>query len=269
MGITIKGSNLKKESGGSAPPVDCAAAWKQIDKEKNEILKNPDPIERNKHVTAAYAKLYNDKPEMKWSGLAAIVSRQAGCAMEEAKSRTGQWIGGSDAKTAYDALAKANKSIFEDIYPNMRFYTKYGLEGIKRCGNTPGHEVPEDLKEAFEKIDQGKIREGSDDIANYEQTKVVQAKVYSDPKVKETFGKNQYWANSRVSGIAGWFGARKPEIPLSADCKGGKPVPFVGDINNPLDRVKYYHSLMKELDTLAKSPKWLPDTMGKLILRAR
>ncbi len=268
MSIKFKGSNIKKVPGGSPPPLDCSAAWKEIEKEKDEILKDPDPIKRNKQVTAAYAKLYNDKPEMKWSGLAALVSRQAGCAMEDAKSRTGQWVGGSDAKTAYEGLAKANKSIFEDIYPNMRFYSKYGLAGIKQCGNTPGHEVPEELKKSFELIDQGKIREGSDEIAKYEQMTVVQTKVYADPKVKETFAKNQYWANSWVSGIAGWFGARKPEIPLSPDCGGGTPVPFSGDINNPSDRVKYYESLMKELDKLSKDPKWLPNTMGTLIQRA-
>lgn len=269
MPISIKGNSINKLSGGEPPPVDCVAAWKQIDKEKDEILKNTDPLERNKHITAAYAKLYNGKKELKWSGLAAIVSRQAGCAMQDAKSRTGQWIGGDDAKTAYDALAKANKSIFEDIYPNMSFYMKYGLAGIQKCGNTKGHEVPPELKKAFEKIDQGKIREGSDAIAKYEQETVVQLKVYSDPKVKKTFERNQYWANSALSGPAGWFGARKPEIPLSAECGGGTPVKFVGDINNATDRVKYYESLMKELDKLSKDPKWLPDTMGKLILRAK
>ncbi|HLL55529.1 MAG TPA: DUF2515 family protein [Myxococcaceae bacterium] len=267
MPIKITGK-IDKTKGGSPPPVDCKSAWDQIEKETNEILKDPDPIKRNKQISKAYAQLYNEKPQLEWSGLASIVSRQAGCAMQNAKSRTSQWIGGDDAKVAYDALAKGNKTIFEDIYPNMRFYAKYGMEGIRKCGNTEGHSVPDELKAAFDLVEKGKNRKAADAIAEYEQQTVIQDKVYSDPKVKETFQKNQEWANSRLAPIARLFGAQKPEIPLSSECGGGNNVPFVGDINNPKDRVIYYKSLMTEMDKLSKDAKWLPTTLGNIIKQA-
>lgn len=270
----------KQKAGGATKPrsvsqksacpeaLDCKKAWDEIEKETDVITSNggdTDPIERNRHISAAYAKLYQKNPRLKWAGLASIVSRQAGCAMKDAGGRRSQLVGGGDAKVAYEALAKANKTIFEDIYPAMSFYDRYGLRGMEKCGDTPGHQVPDELKEAIKKIDEGKVRAGADMIANYEQKNVVQKKVYADPKVKKTFERNQDAANSWYSYPASWFGARKPEIALSAECGQGTPVPFVGDINDPADRVKYYNSLMKEFDKLSETTGWNAKTQQEIV----
>ena len=249
-------------------PVRCGDAWSAINAETQAVLArggDADPLTRNRHISAAYARLYQREPSLTWGGLAAVVSRQAGCAMAEAKevadSRWG-WAGGDDAAVAYRALADTNELIFEDVYPPMRFYEQHGMAGIDRCGDArPGGPVPRSLKDAMRQIDTGTpagIRAGADRIARYEQIDIVQDQIYSDPEVVETFSDNQWWAKRPLGRM---LGARKPEMPLSAEC-GGDTVPFRGDITVADDRVAYYGRLM---DTFVRrGPDWQRRTMTQI-----
>ncbi len=75
-------------------PLRCGDAWAAIDAEVEAVLAHggdADPITRNRHISAAYAQLYRREPSLTWGGLAAIVSRQAGCAMDDAKEMADSW----------------------------------------------------------------------------------------------------------------------------------------------------------------------------------
>jgi hypothetical protein len=184
--------------------------------------------------------------------------------MAEAQEARGNWIAGGDgslikdgaAKDAYDALGEANRSIFGDIYPNHRFYELYGWDGVMQCGDYPGHKIPQDLKDAFKKMEDANIRWGADKartlreasnkIAEYEQKVVVQKAVYGVDRFKKVLESNEYWSSSWRTPL-GWFaGAKTPQLALSAECGGGESILFDGSINNPDDRVNYYHKLMNE-----------------------
>lgn len=301
----------------AAPPmlpgaVPCGQAWESVNNETRRILAqggDADPIERNRHITAAYAELYQRNPRLEWSGLAAIVSRHGGCAMEHARDTMGPvnydfyyrrqarpyWgeqppVYGpraAGAMTAYNGLADTNEAIFSSIYPVMRFYDRHGMEGMRRCGSAQpagsltrtrdGRALPKGqgtepaLVSALNLIDSGvpaRVREGSAQIAGYEQRRIVQDLIYADPETRLVFSANQKAAEHPwVGGAARALGARRPEIPLSAECGAAPVVRFEGDITVARDRVTYYHSLMQQFR--ARPATWKEATMSTLVRRGR
>ena len=262
-------ANTINAAGLDNPPVgdgdaDCNAKWDAVDAETKPIVDEPDHQKRNKMITEKYASLYKKNNDYEWAALAGVVSRQAGCNMVDAQQARGNWIAGGDgsliksgsAKDAYDALGEANRNIFKDIYPNHRFYDLYGWEALLRCSNAAGHRVPDSLKEAFKKMEEAKsktgaekaraIREASDKIAEYEQAVVVQNSVYSVERFKNVLDSNEYWSSGLTSPLGSFFGAKTPQISLSSECGANNPIMFDGSINNPNDRVNFYHKLMDE-----------------------
>ena len=247
-------------------PPECAAMWGEIDKEVKATTSSNDPFERNRKISAAYAGMYERRPDYQWIGLASVVSRQAGCAMVEAKGASSSILPmkSGPAATAFDALQKTNKSIYEDIYPGMRFAEKYGLAKLKQCNTGPDGKpkVAPKVMDALEDIEKGtpeSLRGAADKIANYEQRDIVQDRIYANSAYKEAFAKNEYWADTW---LGRQMGAKRPELPLSPDC-GGTAVPFQGSILNAEDRVKYYGKLM---DTFrGKDPAWTKGAMDAII----
>jgi hypothetical protein len=302
----------------AAPPpmlpgaVTCGEAWAAVNGETQRILArggDADPIERNRHITAAYAELYQRNPRLEWSGLAAIVSRQGGCAMEHARDTMGPvnydfyyrrqgrpYIGeqppvygprAAGAMTAYNGLADTNEAIFGSIYPVMRFYDRHGMEGMRRCGSAQpaepltrtrdGRALPKGqgtepaLFEALSLIDSDdplRIQEGSARIARYEQGRIVQNLIYDDWETRTVFSANQWAAEHPTFGEAARaLGARRPEIPLSAECGAVPVVRFEGDITVARDRIAYYHSLMRQFRS--RPATWREATMNTLVRRGR
>lgn len=269
-------------SGGVMPLPPCGEAWNKVNDEINGVLAQGgdiDPIERNKHVSKAYAQMYLRNPDFKWIGLGAIVSRQGGCAMGLARDKSDSIfpLVSGPASTVYNALADTNKTIFQDIYSAMRFYEMYGMDGVDKCGNHGSNRIHSDIHQAIWLIDtarellaknpnssRGKayVRYASDKIAEYEQTEIVENEIYSDEEVREAFADNEWWAR-RPAGR--WAGARKPELSLSSRCGGGSPVPFDGSITNAEDRVGYYHSLMGRFEN---RPEGWNETMYDIISQA-
>ncbi|MFT3775069.1 MAG: DUF4150 domain-containing protein [Minicystis sp.] len=242
----------------------CKEMWARIDAETAPIINEPDHQVRNKLITEKYAALYKRHPEYEWAGLAGVVSRQAGCHMADAQEARQNSVGGGDdalvmpgtAKTAYNALGEANRSIFGNIYPNHRFYELYGWDGVQRCGDAEGRRIPDKLKEAFKKMEEAKsktgpararaLREASNRIAEHEQLIVVQKAVYGKAEFAAVLSVNEYWSSGWRAPLGSLFGATWPQLAYSAQCGQGKPIIFDGSINDPTDRVNFYHKLMNE-----------------------
>ncbi|MBN3555413.1 DUF2515 family protein [Fictibacillus nanhaiensis] len=81
--------------------------------------------------TAAYLAFYNQHPEITWSFLAHMVSRNAGYFMSDLK---GEYLPHILQETfvekLYDMLEKGNSLIFEDAYPQLLLYEESKKTGI-------------------------------------------------------------------------------------------------------------------------------------------
>ena len=175
--------------------VRCSDAWAAVDAETRAVLArggDADPATRNRHISAAYAQLYRRESSLTWGGLAAIVSRQAGCAMQDAKEMAESWrpgfAGPDDAEVAYRALADTNELIFEDVYPPMRFYERHGMSEDRSGAPARGPAAracrADYQTEPYERLSRGTpegIRSGADQVARYEQIDIVQAQIYRRP----------------------------------------------------------------------------------------
>ena len=241
----------------------CRQAWAEINAEAASVLAHggdADPIERNRHITAAYARYYQrtqaagvDNP---WGGIAAIVSRQAGCSMayaDEMISKGATLDEGADGvpwhrpllppgsvplplrgvlegmglgyqevgELVKEALADTNKYIFEDIYPVLRMHEDHGMEGIERCGPVrpgPSGPVADRMKEALRLINQG----GDENIrqAGAYMARYEQKTIVQDKILSDFRTRKAFEANQWAAGYE-WgrdLGARKPELALTAEC---------------------------------------------------
>lgn len=245
-------------------PATCADRWRDVDAEAAQAVKSDDPLERNKKISTAYAGMNLRRPDLQWIGLAAVVSRQAGCAMQYADEKGNNWnpLVSTPAKVAKQALAETNKLIFSDIYPAMRFYERFGGTALDACKDErpSGEPVPTQLLQATRAIDAGDTQGASDQIAIYEQKTIVQTRIYNRATYRETFESNERWAKQS---IGRYFGARPAEIPLSSTCTKGNEVPFSGSIGNADDRVGYYQALTKAFND--KPAGWREETMSSII----
>ena len=136
-------------------PFDCKGNWAKVVAEVNKVADMKDPLARNKKITASYATIYKDDPDVKWAGLGAIVSRNAGCAMVQSQQvaddaaaptiRESQNpmaepplhpidMGKSlSAQKAHDALADTNQVIYRTVAPTMMFISKYSAKQLQQC----------------------------------------------------------------------------------------------------------------------------------------
>jgi hypothetical protein len=261
-------------AGEMQPPVngapDCEAMWKAVQKEVDDILAqggDANPIARNKAITSAYARMYEKNPELKWAGMGAIVSKEAGCGMREAKGiRDG--LGGYDprggtANDVYKGLAAGNKAIFKDIYPKFLFYSKYGNEAFQKCADAGG--VSEDMKEAFNLFAKGgkdNIEKATMLVAKEEQTVTLEKVMQENPAFKSALGWNKFgndWWVGRP------FGAKSPDVYMSSACGAGPKVPFKGDITNMNDRLNMAERVSQAFDQLqTQYPGYFGDQMAIL-----
>jgi len=254
------------ETKQDCPYQKCGDLWKGVHQETDKIGNLNDPFERNRKISAAYAKLYEDDTRLEWVGVAAIVSRQAGCAMNLAKEASGSVLPmkSGPASTALEALGKTNQAIFQDIYPVAVFYQKYGAKKLEQCAVDENgvHQASPKLVDAIKDIDSGTpegLRTGSDKIANYEQRDIIQDHIYSKQEYKDAFEKNERWAKRP---LGRWFGARPTQLPLSSECTDKDPVPFNGSITDPDARVAYYSKLMDTFQ--GQTPQWRTKTMESI-----
>ena len=68
------------------PFLTCSGIWRVFQREAEEIVAPggvliADPIERNRAINAAYARLWLHDNRFQWAGLAAFASKQVGCGL--------------------------------------------------------------------------------------------------------------------------------------------------------------------------------------------
>lgn len=68
------------------PILTCEGVWRVFQREAEEVVAPggtliADPIERNRAINAAYARLWLHEPRFQWAGLAAFASKQVGCGL--------------------------------------------------------------------------------------------------------------------------------------------------------------------------------------------
>ncbi len=81
--------------------------------------------------TTAYLTFYNKYPEIRWSFLAHMVSRNAGYFMSDLKGEfLPHILEGKFIDKLYDMLEKGNSMIFEDAYPQLLLYEESKKRGI-------------------------------------------------------------------------------------------------------------------------------------------
>ncbi|MDB6048930.1 MAG: hypothetical protein JWR17_1676 [Pseudomonas sp.] len=73
------------------PVLTCSGIWRVFQREAEEIVAPggvliADPIERNRAINAAYARLWLHDNRFQWAGLAAFASKQVGCGLLHAAS---------------------------------------------------------------------------------------------------------------------------------------------------------------------------------------
>ncbi len=214
----------------------CDKGWADVQDEVNQALRSPDPLERNRQITAAYDRLAQADRRNIWVWLASYVSVQGGCAMQRTQAWDAQSVGRIvvNPEDALDALQDANRTIFSSIYPVVRFAQKCGAEQLRNCVESGAFEANPALLDAMDKVEQGQLREASDIIAKYEQVVVVQ-KVYE--RHADTFD-DLMTAESIMPGD-------QTSIPIAKHCTRDNLVDIDGlDIRKPLDRVRYYRRLI-------------------------
>jgi hypothetical protein len=265
--------NTHNCAGEMQPPVaggdvDCQAMWADVRREVDDILSHggdADPITRNRHITAAYARIYRQHPELKWAGMGAFVSKEAGCGMRQAQGIMNN-LGGWDpragsARTIFQGLADGNKAIFRDIYPQFLFYAKYGNDALQRCADAGG--MTEDMKQAFNLFARGdreSIERATMLVAGQEQTGTLETVMRNNPDFRSALGWNKFgndWYVGRP------FGAQSPDVNMSSGCGFGPRVPFDGDITNMNDRIRMAERVSRAFDQLQSGwPRWMSDEMA-------
>jgi hypothetical protein len=72
----------------------CAAPWKTVQDEVAKVDNMTDIRQRNRAISASYARLYMASPDLKWAGAAAFASKQVGCGMDTAHTYLDDYPGG-------------------------------------------------------------------------------------------------------------------------------------------------------------------------------
>lgn len=221
----------------------CDKGWADVQNEVNQALRSPDPLERNRQITAAYDRLARADPRNMWVRLASYVSVQGGCAMQltqGAGATVADYVPflGFDPEKSLDALQDANRTIFSSIYPVVRFAQKCGAAQLRRCVESGAFEAHADLLRAMELLEQGRLREASDLIASHEQVRIVQP-VYERHR-------NAFAGMSRADTLD--LLNDRTSIPIARTCTRDGLVGIGSlDIRNPSDRVKYYERLIERM----------------------
>jgi hypothetical protein len=263
------------------PTFDCAQAWQQCESKADDILnKDSDPVKRNKHINAAYAKMYLQDPKLEWLGAAAFASKQVGCGIKDAQyykdlAEVDQksWnpdgpnpviqTQGAYAAPVCDALANGNKAVFKDIYPAHVFYQTYGLDRMKQCADARRPPLDKKVLDGFADIDAGHSAAGALKILQHEQKDILQAhNVFGNQEIVDIMKTNQ-WASRFLLGRM--FGAQATSMSFTPECSGGTMVTFQG--TNPADpdeRWPYAQQVANQFDLIKNDPGAI-DSLHKII----
>lgn len=272
-------------------PFDCKGAWRQVEGDADAVLnRSSDPIQRNKNINAAYAKLYQQAPRLHWLGAAAFASKQVGCGLLEAKQVSDMadaqieaakygadpdpisLIKGGYAKTVDDHLATGNRNVFKDVYPAHLFYERYGLVHLKECAGSRRPPLDDKVLQGFADIDAGHSADGAIKILQHEQLDILQTpEVFGNQEMVDIMRTNQWLSQTPVLGTLS--GAQKTSVSYTPNCEGDPSVTFTG--KNPADpneRWPYAQQVVQKFEDLISNPasdQKLQQGLGTIIGRGQ
>ena len=227
----------------------CAAGWAKVDAEVAQVDTMTDVRERNKVISASYAKLYQSAPELKWAGAAAFASKQVGCGMDTAHTWLDDYPGGIEAATRnlamsggaidpvtltmYDArqtLADGNLAVYDELYAPLQFYAqnkgKMSNEQIIECvKHKPGKPADPSSVQGLQQTMDGKPASGALTMLRHEQEDTLQAVAY-----------DKSWLFRRSLDVSRLTGYPPITFVVAAGCKSPDPSKVVdfADYSGPL-----------------------------------
>jgi len=243
-----RASQQVREILSAQPPILHPEGGIDTNRERNMINRY---MRRNRLISEAYGKLYQDMPGNRWAGLAAIVSRQMGCNMELLARKYAdsflktlapyptfvlfpEWI---------EALGEGNGTIFEALYPALRTAADQGIEQFLKCyeAGAFGDNVSDKIVAAIKKLQANEIRESAEFLARYEQKDIAQP-IYE--KYAAAFA-----TLKQATDMSAALGVDLQSLPLSRHCNSGKNrIPFTKDLTNADDRINYFWVLYDHWD---------------------
>lgn len=183
-------------------PDPCASGWAEVADETAKVDAMTDVRARNKAISASYARLYRQAPELKWAGAAAFASKQVGCGMDTAHTYLDDYPGGLEAAsrdlamsnsgidpvslTMYDArqtLATGNLAVYDELYPALRFYQrskgKLSKSQMVEClRHKPGSGVDASILRGMQQTMDGNAEGGALTMLKHEQQQTLQTDAY-------------------------------------------------------------------------------------------
>ncbi len=262
-------------------PGGCANAWKEAEAPTAKIAAEPDPIKRNKMISAAYAEAYQQDPELKWFGTAAFASKQVGCGMQTAKDTRNNplayvgTLGGSPAMAdaTLSALGNGNKAVFQEMMPVQKFYHDHGIEALKACAPERNPPVPQKVVDGFALAAKGKadgsdadMRKGALTMLWQEQNVTLQKSAYDNKLFSQALQKNQ-------SAQEGWmptFGLTQPtKVVFDAACSSATAPSYEkagGNLTDPKWRWDFAQATANKFSDLAASqPQQINSALQQII----
>jgi type VI secretion system secreted protein VgrG len=266
----------------------CTEEWNAALAAMNDILEMDDPFARNKVISAQYAQMFLNNPELKWPGVAAFASKQVGCGMNQARDMrptltaaagaggtlTGipgaGLVGGAAAyKASSDMigfLAKGNGAVFQEIYPILELYEMHKKNGtladLADCMTQLGpSNVPPLVAEGIKDILDGDTTEGALKMLQQEQQSTLQHAVY------DSFEFDRLLDVNKRTGLA------PINVSYSADCTAGPELTKTfsgGDLYNYDQRWPYAKGVATGfVDLSQQSPGYVDQQLQTIVSRGQ
>ncbi len=272
---TTKGAIIASCPGG------CANAWKEAEAPTAKIAAEPDPIKRNRMISAAYAQAYQQTPELPWFGTAAFASKQVGCGMQAAKDTRNNWLAyvgtGGDSPAMADAtlsaLGNGNKAVFQEMMPVQKFYHDHGIDALRQCAPERNPPVPKNVMDGFNLAAKGKadqndaeVRKGALSMLWQEQSVTLQRSAYDNALFSKALQKNQ-------SAQEGWlptFGLSQPtKVVFDAACASDSAPSYEasgGNLSDPKWRWNFAQATAGKFSDLdASQPQQINSALQQII----
>jgi hypothetical protein len=185
---------------GAADP--CAQPWRKVNDEVVKTAAIPDIRDRNRAISASYARLYKASPDLKWAGAAGFASKQVGCGMDTVHTYLDDYPGGIERASrdlaagggaidpitltmyrARQTLGDGNLALFNELYPALKFYeqTKGSMskEQILACmDDKPGPPLDPSIKRGLKQVMDGNPNGGALTMLRHEQFDTLQKVAY-------------------------------------------------------------------------------------------
>lgn len=249
----------------------CAAGWAKVQKEVAQTDAITDIRQRNRVISASYARLYQASPDLKWAGAAAFASKQVGCGMDTAHTYLDDYPGGLQQATqdtakaggggvdpitltmysSRQALGDGNKGVYDELYPPLRFYQEnkgtMSKAQIMAClDHKPGAPLHPDIRTGIQQTMDGQGARGAITMLHHEQADTLQS-MYDDN-----------WALRRGLDVARLTGIPATKLVMTADCGGA-------DALHTVDFKNYGSRLTDRLYNFDDRWKFTQDAAGRFV----